>query len=109
MNTFNDRLLEFIKDNCSSDSDFVDSVEIDRSTITRIRKNEIKSLKISLLQKIIEIYQLNPYDVYQLLTGEVYTEKPKGSTTAELEILRKRILISPQRGIAEAGLELRQK
>lgn len=89
MNTFNNRLLEFIKHNCLNDSEFANSVEIEKATISRIRKNEIKSPKISLLQKVVEVYQLNPYKVYELLTGEVYTEKPQGSVTAELEALKK--------------------
>ena len=91
MNTFNERLLQLIKDNCRTDSEFADSVDIESATITRIRKDKIKSLKITLLQKITEVYQLNPYRLYELLTGETYTERPQGSVTAENEYLKKRI------------------
>ena len=91
MNTFAERLLELMAGKNINASRLSEITTVTESSLSRILKNETRSPKINFLARIVDSFHLNPYNLYHLLMGEVYTEKPSGSVTAENEYLKKRV------------------
>ena len=85
-------------------------IGISNGAISEIENNPKKLPHISSLKKIIDYCDINPYDIYEIITDEVYTEQPKGSVTAENESLKEEnkklneridILLSILKGFSE--------
>ena len=88
MNTFNDRLIKIINDNFINDSDFATKIGIGKEKTSRIRNNKINDHKVSIVESIVRELELNPYELYELITGEVYTDNPKGAIKEEFNTLK---------------------
>ena len=88
MNTFTERLKQFIASNCRNDSEFADFLEIGRETISRIRNGKIDSPKITFLEKIVDKYKLSPTELYTLLTGKVHKEEDTQARNSEVTQLK---------------------
>lgn len=58
-------------------------------TLSKLINGVTKDPRISIIRKMSESFQLNPYELYELITGEIYTEHPKGSIKEEMKYLEK--------------------
>lgn len=90
MNTLSERLNKLMSIRGINASELAEITTISEGALSRILKSETRSPKTSFIARIVDHFKLNPYDLYNLLMGEVYTEKPQGSVTAELEIYKEK-------------------
>jgi transcriptional regulator with XRE-family HTH domain len=66
-------------------------LNVSSSSVGYLEDGKTKNPGISIFRKAISVLDLNPYDLYEIITGEVYTEHPAGSAEAEKDQLSKKV------------------
>ena len=65
-------------------------LKVSPTLIEYLEDGKTKNPGIKVFRKSIPVLELNPYELYELITGEVYTEQPKGSLKEEMKLLKER-------------------
>lgn len=90
-NTLGERYQKFRVRKGLNSHELSKALKVSPASLEYIEDGKTKNPGIQIFEKSVKILDLNPYDLYELITGEVYTEKPQGSVTAKLEAAKKEI------------------